>query len=223
LPITRRSFLNSVSAFALLAGLVAAAGKIGLDLVGAARAQSIPMDQLMAPQALPDQVLGKPEAPVTIVEYASMTCPHCAHFHKVTYPELKKRYIDTGKVRFIFREFPLDRLAAAGAMLARCAGEGEKYFGVVDLLFDNQEKWAVRQPLPPLMNLMKQAGFTQATFEKCLADTELLGKLEQERDDAAKKYKVESTPTLFINGNKVAGAISIEEMAKQIDALLPKS
>jgi protein-disulfide isomerase len=226
LPLTRREFLNSVSAFALLAGVVAAAGQAGLSLVSEARAQTVPMDQLMAPQALPDQALGKPDAPVTIVEYASMTCPHCAHFHTTVYPELKKRYIDTGKVRFIFREFPLDRLAAAGSLLARCAGEGDKFFGVIELLFENQNKWAgpgVRKPLPPLMDLMKQAGFTQQTFEKCLADTELLKKIEQEREDAAKKYKVDSTPTLFLNGTKVASGVSIEELGKQIDALVPKS
>jgi protein-disulfide isomerase len=222
LSITRRKFLHSVSAFALLTGFAAMVGEAGLSLIGEARAQTVPMDQLMAPQALPDQALGKADAPVTIVEYASMTCPHCAHFHKTTYPELKTRYIDTGKVRFVFREFPLDRLAAAGAMLARCAGDGEKYFGVVELLFENQDKWVVRQPLPHLVDLAKQAGFTQASVEKCLADTELLKKLEQERDDASKKYKVESTPTLFVNGTKAAGAASIEELAKQIDALLPK-
>ena len=110
--ITRREFLEGTGALALVGGALMLAGQAGL--AAPAQAQTVPMDELLAPGPLPDQVLGAAEAPVTIVEYASMTCPHCADFHAKTYPELKKRYIDTGKVRFIFREFPLDPLAAAG-------------------------------------------------------------------------------------------------------------
>ncbi len=111
--------------------------------------------------------MGPESAPVTIIEYASMTCPHCAAFENTVFPELKKKYIDTGKVRFILREFPLDGLAAAAFMLARCAGP-DKYYPMVETLFNQQQKWAVRNPIEPLMAIAKQAGFTQQTFEACI-------------------------------------------------------
>jgi protein-disulfide isomerase len=220
LTITRRKFLHDVSAVALAGGILAIAGQSGLALIGGAQADTVPLDQLMAPGALPDQVLGSPQAPVTIVEYASMTCPHCANFSKNTYPELKKRYIDTGKVRYIFREFPLDRLAVAGSLLARCAGDGDKFYGMIELLFAQQTQWVVRAPIPHLMDLAKQAGFTQQTFDSCLANQEMFDKIVKVREQAAKDFKVESTPTLFINGEKVSGDVSIEELEKKIQALL---
>src|SRR6202163_3599537 len=125
----------------------------------------VPMAELMAPPPLGDESLGSANAPVTIIEYASMTCPHCAHFHETTFPELKKKYIDTGKVRFIFREFPLDQLAAAGAMLARCAGK-DKYFPMVETLFQKQREWVVQRPLAPLMAISKQAGLSEQAFNE---------------------------------------------------------
>jgi protein-disulfide isomerase len=149
-----------------------------------------------------------------------MTCPHCAHFAKTTYPELKKRYIDTGKVRYIFREFPLDRLALAGSLLARCSGEGDKFYAMIELLFEQQEKWVVRQPIPHLMDLAKQAGFSQQSFDACLANQDMFDKIVKIRETAAKDFKVESTPTFFINGEKVSGAVSIEELEKKIQPLL---
>src|SRR5215204_3053983 len=128
----------------------------------------------MSPGPLPDQILGAAEAPVTIVEYASMTCSHCAAFHEKTYPELKKKYIDTGKVRFILREFPLDPLAAAGFMLARCAGE-DKYYPMVDALFRSQKTWVTAQdPVAALLTISKQAGFTQESFQQCLTNQSVL-------------------------------------------------
>ena len=127
--------------------------------------------ELMAPGPLGEQSLGKDDAPVTIIEYASMTCPHCAHFHETVYPELKKRYIDTGKVRFIFREFPLDPLAAAGFMLARCGGK-DKYFPMIETLFAQQKDWVVQKPLEPLLAIAKQAGFTQQTLRRLPGESE---------------------------------------------------
>ena len=131
-----------------------------------------------------------------------MTCPHCAHFDEVTFPELKKRYIDTGKVRYILREFPLDTLAAAAFMLARCAGKDDpaKYFALVDTLFRQQQHWAVQKPIPPLMAIAKQAGFTEQTFNACLADQKMLDGIEKVRQRAIDSFKVHSTPTFFING-----------------------
>jgi len=215
--ITRREFLEGTGALALVGGALMLAGQAGL--AAPAQAQTVPMDELLAPGPLPDQVLGAAEAPVTIVEYASMTCPHCADFHAKTYPELKKRYIDTGKVRFIFREFPLDPLAAAGSMLARCAGDG-KYFPMVETLFSQQKTWAIQKPLPPLKQIAKQAGFTEQSFEQCLGNQKLLDDIEKTRERAASKFGVGSTPTLFINGKKHAGALSIEDLEKEIQPYL---
>ena len=145
----------------------------------------------MKPEALPDMTIGDAKAPVTIIEYASMTCPHCAHFDEVTFPELKKRYIDTGKVRFILREFPLDNLAAAAFMLARCAGKDDpaKYFALVDTLFRQQQQWAVQKPIPPLKAIAKQAGFTEETFNACLADQKILEGIEKMRQRAIEQLQ----------------------------------
>jgi len=226
LTVSRREFLEGVGALALVAGAIAAAGESGLALFAPAHAQpaappaaTVSTEELMSPGPLPDEVLGSADAPITIVEYASMTCPHCADFHAKTFPELKQRYIDTGKVRFIFREFPLDPLAAAGSMLARCAGEG-KYFPMVDTLFSQQRTWAVQKPLPPLLAIFKQAGFSQESFEKCLADKKLLADIEQTRERAANKFGVNSTPTLFINGTRHTGALSIESLEKELQPYL---
>ena len=187
---------------------------------GVALADPIPAAELMKPGSLPDIVMGNDKASVMVIEYASMTCPHCAHFHENTFPEIKKRYIDTGKVRYIFREFPLDTLAAAASMLARCAGETDssKYFAMIDTLFRQQRQWAVEKPIPPLLAISKQAGFTEKTFDACLANQKMLDGIEAIRQRAADKFKVQSTPTLFVNGTAYPGALSIEEISKLIDA-----
>ena len=217
--INRREFCRGAAMVALAA---TALGTSALTPFSRALADPISELELMKPQALPDMVLGDAKAPVTIVEYASMTCPHCAHFDTVTFPEIKKRYIETGKVRFILREFPLDSLAAAVFMLARCAGKDDpnKYYAVVDLMFHQQNTWAVQNPLPPLLTLAKQAGFTEATFNACLADQPTLDGIEKVRQRAIDAFKVKSTPTFFINGTTHEGALSIEDMAKIIDPYL---
>ncbi|TMI99907.1 MAG: DsbA family protein [Alphaproteobacteria bacterium] len=208
--ITRREFVVSTGALGAAAALFNSAPPAFADPT---------VEELMRPGPLPDLVLGKADAPVTIIEYASMTCPHCANFHKTTYPALKAKYIDTGKVRFIFREFPLDDLAAAASMLARCAG-GEKSMALIDVLFASQDKWAVREPLAALLQIGKQAGFTQATFDECLKDQKLYNNILAMRERASKDYKVESTPTLFVNGKMQKGGISIEELEKVMAPLL---
>jgi protein-disulfide isomerase len=216
---TRRTLLLGGTALAIATALAG----VGLVLTGShATAKDVAMADLLVPPSLGDMALGKSDAPVTIVEYASMTCPHCAHFAETTYPELKKRYIDTGKVRFIFREFPLDPLASAGFMLARCAGEKDhdKYFAMIETLFRQQTQWVVQKPVPPLLAIAKQAGFTEQSFDACLANQKLLDGIQNVRQRAIDKFKVESTPTFFINGTKAVGALTIDEMAKLIDPQL---
>jgi protein-disulfide isomerase len=165
-----------------------------------------------------DVAIGSDKAPVTIIEYASMTCPHCAHFEETTFPELKKRYIDTGKVRYMMREFPLDALAAAGFMLARCAGP-DKYEAIIETLFAKQNDWVVQQPLEPLGAIAKQFGFTDDSFKACLANQKVLDNITAVRDQAI-KFGVNSTPTFFINGKRMVGDLSIDQIAKEVDPQL---
>ena len=209
--ITRREFVAGTSALAILAAL---------NLRPASAQSSAPSTaELMETGVLPDQILGKEDAPVTVIEYASMTCGHCAMFHTNTYPEFKKRYVDTGKAKYILREFPLDPLAAGAFMLARCAGK-DKYFPLVETLFQQQRNWVVQKPIEPLFAIAKQAGFTQQSFDACLQDQKMLDAIEWVRARGADKFKVDSTPTFFINGKIFKGALSIEDMAKAIDPLL---
>lgn len=192
------------------------------DPVAPALAQGagVASGELMAGEALPDIALGAKEAPVTIVEYASMTCGHCAGFYATTFPELKSKYIDSGKVRFILREFPLDPLAAAAFMLARCAGD-DKRDAVVDLLFAQQKTWAFTdKPLEALAALLKQTGMSQKTFDACLQNDELRDKVYKVHDRAAAKFGITSTPTFFVNGKKETGEMTAEALAKLLDPLL---
>ncbi|TPK08948.1 DsbA family protein [Mesorhizobium sp. B2-5-9] len=180
---------------------------------------TVDMTELMKPGALSDKQLGKDDAKVTIVEYASMTCPHCAHFAETTFPDLKTKYIDTGKARYILREFPFDPSAEAGFMLARCAKDN--YFPMVDVLFRQQANWVgVSNTKEALLQISKLAGFTQESFEACLTDQKLLDDVRSVQKRGANEFKVDSTPTFFINGKTYKGAMSIEEMSAIIDPLL---
>ena len=183
-------------------------------------AETVSTSELMAEGPLPDSWLGSKDAPVTMIEYASMTCTHCAAFHAETWPTLKSKYIDTGKVRFTLREFPLDPLAAAGFMLARCAGP-DKRNAIVDLLFNQQKNWAfVDKPLDALAATVRQAGISQADFESCLKDQKLYTSVNQTRDQASDKFKVNATPTFFINGQRKAGELTVVELEKVLAPLL---
>ena len=218
--LTRREFCQS-TAFVALATAFSLSALPELTETAFAQA-TVSETELMAPTALPEMSLGDPKATVTVIEYASMTCPHCATFTEKTFPEIKKKYIDTGKVRFIFREFPLDNLAAAVFMLARCNAEtnSDKYFAFIDTMFRQQRTWAVEKPLEPLLNISKQAGFTQETFNACLSNQKVLDGIEAIRQRGADKFKVQSTPSFFINGKLFTGAMSVEEMSKAIDPLI---
>ena len=214
--ITRRAFTTALS----LTGLAALLGFSPLRLIAEAMAQSA--SDVAKPVSLPDMALGSANASVTITEFASMTCPHCAAFTETVFPKLKSEYIDTGKVRYVFREFPLDVKAAAGSMLARCIAKDDsgKYFAVVDMLFKQQNDWVMKNTTETLTRIGKQAGLSQQAVENCLKDQVLLNKITADRQFAADVLKVNSTPTFFINGEKLTGEASFEEFAKRIQAQL---
>ena len=212
--ISRRRLLSATMGALCLAATPAMAEK--------AANGSFPVAELMAPNALPDIAEGKADAPVTIVEYASMTCTHCAAFHQNVYGDLKKNYIDTGKVRFILREFPLDPLATAAFMLARELGD-DKRDAAINLLFSQQKNWAfVDKPLDGLANVLKQTGMGQERFEAILKDQALYEKVNKVRDAAAQKFGVNSTPTFFVNGEKYTGEVTLADIDKIIAAKAAK-
>jgi protein-disulfide isomerase len=202
-------------------GATALAGVAGLKFaIAPARAADPSAADLAMAGPLGDVWLGSPDAKCTIVEYASMTCTHCAAFHRETWPKLKSTYVDTGKVHFTLREFPLDPLATAGFMLARCAGN-DKYFAMTDLLFDKQNDWAfVKKPLESLASLTRQAGFTQKSFEDCLKNQEIRAGVEAVRSRADTLLGVDATPTFFINGKKYDGEMTFEAMDKIISPIV---
>ena len=225
MQITRRQFCERTATVALTAALLGSSSLTGFvrEAQAQGKEEKTPSAaDLMKPGALSEMSMGSDKAPVTIVEYASMTCPHCAHFEETTFPELKKKYIDTGKVRYILREFPLDPVAAAGFMLARCAGKDDasKYFAMVDTLFRQQSEWAVQKPLQPMLAIAKQAGLTEQAFNACLANQKLLDGIEAVRQRAIDEYGVNSTPTFFVNGKKQTGDVSLADLEKIIKPYL---
>jgi protein-disulfide isomerase len=170
-----------------------------------------------------EQVLGNPNAPVTMIEYASLTCPHCAEFHNDVLPDLKERYIATGKVRLIYRDFPLDERALTAAALAHCAGP-DRYFGFLDVLFQTQASWAGADDyVGALKKLGKLGGMSDQQMDQCFADEELTNGILQTRLDGQNEHGVSSTPTLVINDQVFAGARSIEDLSQVIDPLVGKS
>jgi protein-disulfide isomerase len=216
LILTRRAFNTALS----LTGLAALAGLSPLRFITEAFAQSA--SDVAKPVSLPDMALGPANAPVTITEFASMTCPHCAAFNENVFPKIKSTYIDTGKIRYVFREFPLDIKAAAGSMLARCIAQGDagKYFAVIDMLFKQQNDWVTKNTTETLTRIGKQAGLSQKGVEDCLKDQALLDKIAADQKYASEVLKVDSTPTFFINGEKINGETSFAEFDKKIKSLL---
>ena len=167
-----------------------------------------------------DRILGDPNAPVTIVEYSSLTCPHCASFHRDTLPELKKQYIDTGKVRLVYRDFPFDRLGATAAMLARCVDE-PRFFKFVDALFAKQEEWSRAQdPFSALAAIGKLGGIGQQQFNACMENEAQLDTILERRLEGEQTFQVQATPTFLINGTKVEGAQSFESFKDVIESKL---
>jgi protein-disulfide isomerase len=216
LILTRRAFTAALS----LTGLGLLAGFSPLRLINEAMAQTAA--DIAKPGSLPDMALGPANAPVTITEYASMTCPHCAAFTEKVFPKIKSEYIDTNKIRFVFREFPLDIKAAAGSMLARCIAKDDagKYFAVIDMLFRQQNEWVLKNTTETLTRIGKQAGLSQQQVEDCLKDQALLDKIAADQKYANEVLKVNSTPTFFINGEMIKGDQTFEEFDKRIKSLL---
>lgn len=173
------------------------------------------------PVSLPDMALGSAKAPVTIVEYSSMTCPHCAAFAENVFPMVQSKYIDAGKVRFVSREFPLDIQAAGASMLARCAANGDapRYFEVVGMLFKQQQE-LVKHTTDTLKAVGGKFGMSAEAVESCEKDNSLLDKIKADQDFAYDQLKVDATPTFFINGERVKGSMSFEEFEKKLAPLL---
>jgi protein-disulfide isomerase len=210
----RRTFLTLAATVGAVA-LYGAAGPerlfpaMGDLLVSPAHAAT--SEEMMQPGPLGEMALGDANAPNVVIEYASMTCSHCAAFHAETWPAFKEKYIDTGKVYFIFREYPLDALATAAFMLARC-GPKERYFPLVDLMFDRQAEWAFTEnPKQALLAFVRQAGFTEESFNACLTNQELQDGVLAVKNRGSTEFGVSSTPTFFINGELHRGGFSIEE------------
>jgi len=229
ITMTRRALLGGVAVTALCLAL-----PLG---VSEAFAQEVPESQgdvdmaaALKPGTLPEMAIGEENAPVTIIEYFSMTCPHCANFHNVTFDAIKTKYVDTGKVRFVLREFPFDPVATAAFMLARCSPQNPaelstaaQYFPMVSMLFKQQRNWAapadgnVRNAL---LQSVKLAGYSQQSFEACLTNQKLLDEINAVVKRAADDFGVNSTPTFLINGKKYSGDMSVESMSALIDSLL---
>ncbi len=167
-----------------------------------------------------DVVLGDPDAPVEIIEYASLTCPHCANFHAVIYPEIKEKYIDTGKVRFIFRNFVLNQVDLSASMVVRCGGE-DRFYGLTELVYSRQQELVGQDPIAALSSIVRRAGMSRADVEACLQDTELQKAIITARNEGSDKYTVNATPTFIINGkDTIVGAQSFDQFASAIDKYL---
>jgi protein-disulfide isomerase len=188
-----------------------------------ALAQSADAALAVQPMSLPDMALGPADAPVTIVEFSSLTCPHCAAFEQNVFPMLRSQYIDTGKVRFVSREFPLDVRAVSGSMLARCVANGDapKYFEVVDMLFKRQEG-LVENTLETMNDIGKQFGMDDEAVANCVKDQPLLDKIAADQKIAFEQLKVDATPYFFVNGERLRGSMSFEELEEKIKPLLKR-
>ena len=166
-----------------------------------------------------DYALGPVDAKIVVVEYASLTCPHCADFHKNVLPGLKKEFIDTGKIRYVYRDFPLDQLALAGAAIARCAGR-TNFFGFIETFYATQDRWArASDPIAALEKLARLGGMSKEKFDGCLGDTAIGDEILKRRLEASGEFQVTGTPTLFVNGKRY-GDLSLAQFRALLDRLL---
>ena len=226
-------YISSVAAMtfvvtAAFAGPASGAADKPLVLQGTQLAQAATAPQLADASSGPrrengDMVIGAANAPVTVIEYASLTCPHCARFHTETLPKLKSEYVETGKVKYVFRDFPLDRLALNAATIAQCAGP-ERYFTFLDVFFQQQQNWTrgndPEAMLASLKRLARMGGMSEAQIEDCLKNKQMQDTVLASRMGGEKQFEVRSTPTLIINGQRHSGALSFDELEKIIKPLL---
>jgi protein-disulfide isomerase len=217
LGVIRRDFVR-------LFGLATLAAFAPLALTGEAKSQTTAQAQrnlAIEPVSLPDMALGPRNAPVTIVDYSSMTCSHCAAFMTNVFPQVRSKYIDTGYVRFVFREFPLDTKAAAASMLARtiAGGDAERYFGAIDTLFRQQDQ-LIAQTTDTLQRVGRQYGMSQQAVDICLKDQALLDHITVDQKIASEEVKIKATPSFFINGQKNEGFMPFDDIDRKIYALL---
>src|SRR6185295_6884842 len=208
-------FEMTINRRTLIRGAIAAAGIAGLS-----RASLADFDpaKLNEPSPIGEMTMGPDNAKVTVIEYASASCPHCANFYKTTFQELKKQYIDTGKIRFVFREFPHNDAALAAFMIARCAPK-EKYFPLVDTMFETQDAW-LQSPRDGLFRIAQLAGFTQASFDECLKNDAVAKGIIAIRDRAESEFEVHGIPSFFVNGKVLKGETTIDKFKEIIDPLL---
>lgn len=196
------------------------AGAIGAVAWAApAWGQDVNMDELLRPGQLGERSLGPADAKVTVVEYASLSCPHCAHFDTTVFDQFKQKYVDSGKVRYIFREFPLNAPAYAAASVARCA-PADKFFDVVHAYFRKQATWLSSNNLKAsTLDIAKEFGFTEQSFDACLTNQALFKAIDEVKARGA-SFGVSATPTFFINGKKYQGSLTLEDLDKAIEPLL---
>ncbi len=169
-----------------------------------------------------DKVLGKENAPITIIEYASLTCSHCADFHKSTFPQVKKEWIETGKAKFIFRDFPLDNFALAGSMIAHCVPD-DRYFAMLSALFETQENWIrSKNPAEDLKKIAKLGGVSDEQFPLCLKNEQVLNHIQSVQKKAQEFFKIEATPTFVINGKNYAGSMDYDNFRAVLEKMVKK-
>ena len=199
----------------LMLGSIALLGAAGLARAGLAAVDAAKLNE---PPAIGEMALGPDNAKVTVIEYASASCPHCANFYKTTFQDLKKQYIEPGKIRFVFREFPHNDAALAAFMIARCAPT-DRYFPLIDTFFTTQDTW-LKNPAEGLFKIAQLAGFTKASFDSCLKNEDVAKGILAVRDKAESEFGVEAIPTFFVNGQVVNGEASLDEFKKIIDPQL---
>jgi len=174
-------------------------------------------------EATKEMVVGDAAAPVTLIEYASLGCPHCANFHKDAYPLIKKNYIDTGKVRMIYRDFPLGTPALAASMISRCGGPG-RYFGMVEVFFRGQAQWSrAENPINALKSVARFGGMSGTDVDACLQNQELLNYIQKTAREGQEKHEINATPSFVLGGRTISGSLPYEDFKKLLDAELEKA